>query len=200
MKRIVIIALAVFAFAFASCQKDPIGGTAVQDASGQWYATWYFVTTSGELVEPLEIPSYGLKFNNTNLFLTYNTADNEPDKLFLDDLNAAYQWKDPDYGTIIKMYMDFKVKANLDPATLKFSAAEAENLYEENTLTLEGGIIKNGAKSAQGKPLDSIWISYKINEEGLQEWIEDPEDGLGVDGFDHFLITGKTYTGFAEDE
>ena len=37
MKKILTIALALVSLAFISCQKDPIGGTATQEVSGQWY-------------------------------------------------------------------------------------------------------------------------------------------------------------------
>ena len=43
------------------------------------------------------------------------------------------------------MYLDFKVKAKVDLANLTFSADAAENFYEDNTVDIQGGIIKKEA-------------------------------------------------------
>ena len=202
MKRTIILALALIALVLTSCKKDPIGGTAVQAASGQWDVSRYFVTTDGSLEEPLWMTD-GVNiytFANRFMMLTYNNNTNDADKLYLDDLGYYYSWYIEDYDLTIPLHMEFKVLANLDLNALTFSVAEAEDEYEGIPITdLKGGIIKDGAKKASGLPRDSIWVSFKINDPDLDAYIADPEEGLGLDNFDHFLITGVRHTGFEKD-
>lgn len=200
MKRIFIITLALVALVFTSCKKDPIGGTAVQAASGQWDVSRYFVTTSGELVEPLWFPDEDgsiVSYPNKFMMLTYNNNKNEADKLYIDDLGYYKKWSDPDYGDIIALYMEFKAVLNLDANALTFSADEAENEYEPvPLLNVQGAIVKDAAKTAGGTSRDSIWVSFKIDDPDIAAIIK---EALEVENFDHFLITGVRHTGFEKD-
>jgi len=195
MKRILIIALAFVAFAFTSCQKEPIGGTAVQDASGQWYITRQVVYSDGT-VEDLFGPD-NLDWFGKHMMLTYNTSDNESDKLFVDDLG---EWYSPDDG----MYLDFKVKATVDLSSLTISGSALENYYEDNTVDIQGAILKDAAKSAGGMPVDSIWMTVKISDDDYAAIMTEMYQYYGYDvtfeQWDHFLISGIRYTGFTADE
>ena len=184
MKKLVTLAFAAIALLSISCQKDPIGGTAVQDASGQWYVKRYIVLQDGSIEDPFGYYGYQPK---PYLMLTYNTAANKADELFVDDLGEYYY---KSWG----MYLDFKVKTKVDLNTLKFSATAAENEYEDEAVTIEGQILKNAAKTAGGMQRDSIWM--KVTHEG-DTFIEDV---MEIPGFDYYLITGVRYTGFEADE
>lgn len=184
MKKIFIITLAIISSALISCQKESIGGTAVEDASGQWYVKRYLVFTDGSVVDGFGEFGYQLK---PYLLLTYNTSDNKADELFVDDLGEFYY---AGWG----MRLDFKVKTKVDLKTLKFSAIGAENLYEDALVNIEGQILKGVAKTAGGAPRDSIWM--KVTHEG-DTFVE---EGFELEGFDHYLITGVRYTGFEADE
>ena len=192
MKRILIVALAFFAFALASCEKAPIGGTAVQDASGQWYVKRVMQFADGS-TEDYFGPDW-LEMVDKVHMLTYNTSANDPDSLFLEDLGYFY-------AKSMNMYLDFKVKVKYDPATMTFSATEAPNYYEDNTVDIEGGIIKDGAKTAQGKPIDSIWMTVKISDDtDYAAWLNDYYGGEYFTQWDRYLITGVRYTGLEEDD
>ena len=191
MKKI-IIALAVVALALVSCQKAPVGGTATQDASGQWYVTRLCEFSDGT-TEDYFGPDW-LDYAGKHHMLTYNTASNAQDTIFIEDLGCFY------YKSL-KMYLDFKVKAKFDPATLTFSATDAENYYEDNTVTLTGGIIKDGARTAQNKPIDSIWVRIKISDDtDYAAWLNEYYGGEYFDQWDGYLITGVRYTGLEEDD
>ncbi len=192
MKRILTIALAFVALAFTSCQKDPIGGTAVEAASGEWYVKAYAVFEDGSMEDVYGDDWFGVldKFH----LLTYNTSDNTDDVLYVDDLAVLY---DTGYFSATE---DFKVRANVNLSDLTFSATGAVNEYGDNTVDIQGGILKDAAKNASGMPVDSIWMTVKVEgsnaaavmnyywgEEYLTQW-------------DHYLITGTRYTGFALDE
>ncbi len=192
MKRILTIALAFVALAFTSCQKDPIGGTAVEAASGEWYVKAYAVFEDGSMEDVYGDDWFDVldKFH----LLTYNTSDNTDDVLYVDDLAVLY---DTGYFSATE---DFKVRTNVNLSDLTFSATGAVNEYGDNTVDIQGGILKDAAKNASGMPVDSIWMTVKIEgsnaaavmnyywgEEYLTQW-------------DHYLITGTRYTGFALDE
>ena len=197
MKRLFIIALAIISFAIASCQKAPeVGGTAVQEASGDWFVNRYMVMDDGTIMDyfgPEWIDFFDGKTGKFHL-ITYNTSDNKADELFIDEQGEFYYRN-------MAMYLDFKVKAKVDLANLTFSADAAENFYEDNTVDIQGGIIKNGALSAGGKPIDSIWMTVKISDDtDYAATLNKLYGGEYFDQWDHYLITGVRYTGFEADE
>ena len=193
MKRIFIIALAIISFAIASCQKAPeAGGTAVEDASGDWYVKRVMVYSDGSTEDLFgdDWTGYTDKFH----LITYNTSANKSDELFIDEQGEFYY---EDWA----MYLDFKVKAKVDLANLTFSADAAENFYEDNTVDIQGGIIKDGAMSAGGKPIDSIWMTVKISDDewaGILDQLYGEDPGT-FEQWDHYLITGVRFTGFEAD-
>lgn len=192
MKKISII-VAFFALIFTSCQQLPeVGGTAVQDASGDWYVKRYMVYEDGSM-EDYFGPDW-MEYTDKFHLITYNTSDNKADELFIDEQGEFY-YKN------MAMYLDFKVKAKVDLANLTFSADAAENFYEDNTVDIQGGIIKNGALSAGGKPIDSIWMTVKLSDDdyaSIMDQLFEVDPG-SFPQWDHYLITGVRYTGFEAD-
>ena len=71
-----------------------------------------------------------------------------------------------------------------------------------NTISdIEGGIIKDGAKTAQGKPIDSIWMTVKISDDtDYAAWLHDYYGGEYFTQWDRYLITGVRYTVLEEDD
>lgn len=114
-----------------SCKKDPkVGGTAVQELSGEWW-----VTTTG---------SDGSKSGYYALS-TYNTAANRPDSMWINDFNNYY---------------GLKARINSDPNALTFSANAATELFYNVKVTItDGKVLKNAATAPGSKDkTDSIYF------------------------------------------
>ena len=71
--------MAVLCMAFASCEKDEVGGTATQALAGEWYVTVDAVDANGNTV--LEDP-FGM---GKVLMNTYNTAANTSTEMWVND-------------------------------------------------------------------------------------------------------------------
>lgn len=162
MKRIKLIAtlFTLTAFAF-SCDEggdlDP-GGTATQDFAGDWYITGYL--DDGTI-------AFG---GDYELFSTYNAASND-ENFWIDDHESFFEIKT-------------KVQANLSNLTFA-GLPNSPELYTDGTVTVSNGqIIKNGALSAAGHVVDSIYFEAEF------DW--DP----GV----VYVFGGHKRTGFLEDE
>lgn len=156
MKKIQFFAFAVVILFLTSCKKDFNPGTTnTAKASNGWWCTF---TQGGQDI-------YGIGY----FFLsTYNTASNT-DSIWIDDLENSWQ---------------FKCKAKIDPATLTFSATNAQNEYYDITVNITDGKILPGAgHSVSGNKTDSIYM--KIN------FSDDP---------DTYEIAGTARTGFIEDD
>lgn len=138
MKKLVTLAFAAIALLSISCQKDPIGGTAAQAVSGEWYVTVDALdAASGELLA--EDPYHMGRIH----ILTYNTAANESDKIIVDDLGN---------------FWEFKVKVACDQNAMTFgNTAAVDNLdYDCQVLLTNGKITKDGALTAGKTPVDTI--------------------------------------------
>ncbi|MBQ9451028.1 MAG: hypothetical protein IJU34_06920 [Bacteroidales bacterium] len=174
MKKILTIALALVSLAFISCQKDPIGGTATQEVSGQWYVQADGVDASGNLPADEYADVYGI---GNFLVLTYNTSANTENEIFVDDLGN---------------FWDFKLKVACNLAAKTFgNSGEVPNLnYDCNVWVRNGKIVPNGTKTPSGMPAD--YIEFEVG-------FDDDEDAAEL-GFDHYKIHGFRYTGFVADE
>jgi hypothetical protein len=74
MKKLVYAIVALATLTLASCEKDPIGGTATEKLAGQWYVQVDGYDTKGDSVVIAD-------FNDGRfILLTYNTAANEPNQ------------------------------------------------------------------------------------------------------------------------
>ena len=175
MKKIFTIALAVISLALMSCQKDPIGGTAAQAISGEWYVYGYVVDEAGTILdETFVTDAFGVGKIHV---VTYNTSANETNQIFISDLGN---------------FWDFTVKVACDLNALTFgNSAEADNYaYESKVMVKNGKITKDGAMSAGGKPIDAIEFEVGFD--------DDPYPAKY--GYDHYKFIGTRYTGFVADE
>lgn len=138
----VVVSTVLFA---SACQEEPEpGGTATQDAAGEWYVH-FAVETSPGVYEDI----FGLGYVK---ILTTNTASNTPDSIWVTDLGNTW---------------DFQVKAAYDKANKTFSATEANNIsYDDSQVTIENGQILLGqGTSTSGVKTDSIYFVASFNDD-----------------------------------
>lgn len=156
----------LIAFSFNACDeggepsREDIGGTNTKDFSGDWFIT--LTDTDGNtLVEHA-------------LHSTYNTAAND-NTMWIDDHENGYY---------------IKSKYVIDINSGIFSATDVPNINDggDNTSTVtitEGQIIKYGAVSKGGHPVDKIHFRVHYS--------------YDADGYD-IIYDGHKRTGFVEDE
>lgn len=185
MKKIFYI-LSVAALALlASCAKTPIGGTATQKLAGQWYIQVDIVDEKGEVVED------GEDFNGgRSVLLTYNTAENKDNVLYVDDLEHFWAFK-------------VQVPCNLETGT--FGAADDKKTFENEAydcgVTLWGGkIVPGGATTPSGAKADYIEFFVNFDDDDLKAYgfpgVSYPEFYGGYS----YKVSGWRYTGLANDD
>ena len=136
MKKVLYLATMLLCMAFTSCQKEEIGGTATESLAGEWYL---MASVDGS-------PIYG-PFH----LLTYNTASNNPNEIWIDDKGN---------------FWDFKVKGTGDINSLTFSAANAQNVSYDCTVNITNGkIIKNGGTQNNGSPADLLMMDVEFSDD-----------------------------------
>ena len=156
-------------FALTSCEKEEIGGTATESMAGDWYVTIGLTDGNGEVVPGAE----DLLGERVHL-LTYNTAANTSNQLYVDDLGEIWE---------------FKVKATSDINTQTFATngAVANEAYEDCDVTITGGkILPRAGRQSNGSPADSIvfYVSFS-----------DDDDPTTV-----YKISGIRYSGLEEND
>lgn len=160
MKKIIgITIIALVGFSSCSKKKD-IGGTAMENMANEW---WAELKLDGENV-------YGPGVFGK--IATYNTAANTSNEIWVDDVDALY---------------DFKVKATADPNALTFSATQAVSIidgYEIWVTITDGKILPGAGHSKTGNVTDSIYMKVEF------------EDDPGT----IYTIEGHARTRFAEDD
>lgn len=120
----------------SSCEKDEIGGTAVQDMCGEWYVMVDGVDADGNVT--YEDP-FGLGYFP---FYTYNTNANLPTEMYIDD--------DGKFWT-------FRVIVDVDYEARTFQAVGAEDDYYGISVdVVDGKVVKDGAISQYGYVADGI--------------------------------------------
>lgn len=158
---------------FQSCKKDDIGGTATENAAGEWYVTANAIKADGTLFEE---DLFGIGHFHFN---TYNLSSNSIDKMWVDD-NGNF-W-------------DFKGVVNLDINALKFSGDNIKNASatgDDITFTITNAqILKGAAKTPSGMPADSIVLDIKFSDDTYPAQY----------GYDRYRVEGYRYTGFVNDE
>lgn len=180
MKKVTII-LALLALAVFSCQKDPIGKTATVDLAGQWYLIYNCVDANGDIIPGFEDFNGGY-----SLGLTFNTAANDKDSIWVSDLTNL---------------LGFQVKVPCDLAKLTFGSedsfpnidmggAQGDGDIGATAIIKNGKILKGAATTPSGMPADSIFF----------EVILDSDAYAAAYGYDHYQAVGYRYTGFAADE
>lgn len=180
MKKLVYFAALALVIAGTSCEKNDIGGTATEAMAGQWYVTVDGVDENGNL--PAD--DYADFFGDGQFIVnTYNTAANDPTKMFISDLG------DPSIG--------FTARINSDQNALTFATAgDVENASGNanaryKTVNITGGkILLGAAHQKNGSVCDSIvfYVSY-------------PDDPFpATNGFAKYRIRGIRYSGLAEND
>lgn len=143
---------------FAGCEKDEdIGGTPVERLAGEW---WVQLSVDDALIS-----------QNFFSIMTYNTADNANNKMWLDDHENIWP---------------FKFKCDVNVANQTFSATAAESLYSNITITVQNGKVLTGVSKGPVSQAvtDSIYFEA--------EFSDDP----GV----VYQLHGYRRTRFAEDD
>lgn len=181
MKKVYFAILALATLTFASCEKDPAGGTAVEKLSGQWYVNVQGIDEKGEvLYEDADLYEAG-----NFLILTHNTEDNDPTKLFVNDLGN---------------FWDFAVVTKCDLGANSFKVTEGEDIVNGALVTITNGKILFGAATTpSGAKADSIVFDVLFSDDVYAA----PNEGMPGFEFplyDRLRMTGYRYTGFVADE
>ena len=194
MKKIYFAILALAALTLASCEKEPIGGTAVEAMSGQWHVQVDGYDLEGDSVV---IPDFNFEAGYTEnphfVIITYNNAANDPNKLYISDRGE---------------FWEFTVLADCDLNTLTFGSKDSlqNEAYDCKVKLTNGKIVKNGTKTPSGAVADYIQFDITFSDDDLYEILgEGYEDYAGygwgdVYGFNTYRISGWRYTGLAADE
>lgn len=168
MKKILnTLLIACTLIGFASCSKEPIGGTEVQDMCGEWIVMVDAVDANGNVVyeDPYGVGMFPL--------YTYNTNANLPTEMYVDD--DGYFW-------------DFRVIVDVNYAAKTFQVFEAEDDYNGISVDIvDGKVVKDGTLSPAGYVADAISFLVAFEDD------EDLADGY----WDYLWIHGYRRTGLA---
>lgn len=142
----------------AGCEKDEdIGGTAVEKLAGEW---WVQISVEDDLIADAYFP-----------VMTYNTADNMNNAMWIDDHEEIWP---------------FKFKCDVNTAAQTFSATNATSLYTPITTNLKNGKVLTGVSKGPVSQAVTDSIYFEI------EFSDDP----GVT----YQFHGYRRTRFAEDD
>lgn len=183
MKKAIFLMMICAGFALTSCEKEEIGGTATESMAGDWYVTCDAADEDGNVVPGFEdLFEFG-RFH----ILTYNTAANTSDQLYVDDLGTLY---DDEYYDID---FTFKVKttSNISAMTFATNGTIANEVNEDHDVTITGGkILPNAGRQNNGSPADSIvfYVSFS-NDEYAEHY-----------GYAKYKISGIRYSGLEEND
>lgn len=164
----IFVTALVLSLGFASCSvetDEPAGGTAVEKMAGHWIVNTDLIM-DGDTI-PQVYADYGIVDWDMH---TYNTANNDPDTIWLTDNNKFWGYT-------------IKVPVNYDNLTFECGPTYiyTDNSGEDVFCTItEGKVIENGGLNVNGKPTD--FIKYNI------EFTDDPGS--------IYYIYGVRYAGF----
>lgn len=200
MKKVIYFAALLLGLTVTSCEKEEMGGTAMESMAGQWYCTVDAVDESGN---PIEGGEDYWEVGKT-IILTYNVAANNSTQMWVNNLgigNFAADYDTPRYPDY-----DMCTIVNCDQNALTFSSTESANIAEPVIWTddddnivaqvdpmpvsIEGKILKNAAHQNNGTVCDSIimYVVYKND-----PWFPD-------DGYAKYRISGIRYSGLVEND
>ncbi len=173
MKNIKLyISLLIFSLSFISCEKEEIGGTAMEKMAGEWYVTAVAIDENGDVVYEDE-DLFGIGHFHLD---TYNAASNTTTELWVDD-----------HGN----FWDFKVKADADLSSKTYSVTDGQNVSYDSKVTISNGMILNGAATTpSGAVADSIVFTVSFD--------DDPYPAAY--GYSAYRIAGFRYTGLTADD
>lgn len=181
MKKVKYLFLMLACTLLASCEKDEIGGTSTEALAGEWYVTVDAVDEAGSTV--LEDP-FGLSHVK---MLTYNTADNVANQLWVNDLSNFW-------GFCVK------AEANVEARTFTTNGAVTNTILTEPedgsdsyycTVNIESGkVLEKAATTPSGAAADSIVFYVSFNDDAYPE----------AYGYAKYKVSGYRYTGLAADD
>ena len=152
-----VAALVLFA---ASCEKEEIGGTAVEALSGEWVVYIDGVDASGNVTE--EDP-FGV---GASMVWTYNTSENKDNEMFVDD--QGWFW-------------EYQVKVNCDINAMTFSVSGAEDYYNGISIDItDGKVVEKGTVTPSGTPADAIEFCIVFSDD---DYVGEYWDKLWVHGY-----------------
>ena len=180
MKKILYILAIAATTLLASCQKTPVGGTKVQEMSGQWYVQVDIVDASGNVV--LEDFNEG-----RSMVLTYNTASDADNVLYVDDLRNFWKYK-------------VQVPCVIASKSFGSDSPVANEIYDCNVTLSNGKIVDGGATTPSGQKADYIEFLINFDDDDLADQgfpgVSYPQAYGGV----AYKVHGWRYTGFAGDD
>lgn len=136
MKKHIYI-FALFLLTISACKKDEvIGGTAVQDVSGEWWLQVQVVGPDGEIIDDYNDEAY-------SSLSTYNTADNSSTQMWFED-----------------GYWSVKAKVNINLGNKTFSGDNVQNVSYDSKFTITNGKILVGAAIGPVSKAVTDSISY----------------------------------------
>ena len=182
MKKLLYLCVAVLSLAFASCEKDEVGGTATQALAGEWYVTVDAVDANGNTIEG------GKDFFGLGKFLlnTYNTAANESDKMWIDDNNNFWGYK-------VRMASDINNLTFTTGGEVTNAIASKKNdgtIYYCNVNVENGKVLPGAGLTPHGTAADSIVFYVSFD--------DDPYPARY--GYSKYKVSGIRYTGLTLDD
>lgn len=163
MKKYLLLMAAALVMGFTSCDSDPsdsstnAGGTKVEKLAGAWVVSVFTCDTQGDVAN---IDSW--KWEEAGAFgsdlMTYNTAANKGDVMWVDDQGECNFGGDNNYS--------HKVKVNVKGMT--FSVENGENQYGKPATIIGGKVLKDAAtvEKDRGQSIKADSIVYYVKVEG----------------------------------
>ena len=195
MKKVLFFAATLLlGFTITSCEKEEIGGTAVESMAGQWYVDIDAVNDDGT---PIKGGAHYFGYDEERItLLTYNNASNSSTQMWIDDLGAFDLASYYGYGAYPSYA--FKCLVDINQSTLTFSSNNVTNFAAVNSykstlynITIEDGkILKGAGKQKNGSPADSIVFYVKYTND---PWYPD-------DGYAKYKVSGIRYSGLEEND
>lgn len=191
-KYISMMAMALMlCMSFTACDvetDEKPGGTNIQDMCGNWDVAWYAVDASGNILD--EEP-----WTEGTIF-TFNKADNGTTQMWISDQDT---------------YWAFQFLVNIDYAAKTFSApatyygpdmeeiaaliasgvttdSKGNPLVAGQATVTNGKIMLGAGKNIHGVACDSISFEISFTDDNYP----------AKNGFDHYRVEGKKYSGFTE--
>ncbi len=174
MKKLAILTIILSALVITSCEKDPIGMTATVNLAGEWYVNVDCVDDNGDLVYSGE-DFYGI---GKTILLTYNTAENVDNKMYVSDLGNFWEYT-------------VQVDCDVNAYTFSTNGAVENEAYEDCEVTIESGkILLGAATNPHGTAADSIVFYVSFSDDPYPAYY----------GFAKYKISGYRYTGLVSDD
>jgi len=199
MKKMITLLSISAALLLNSCTKEPIGGTNVQNVSGEWFVTALLVDANGG-----EIDTF---IDHHIHALTFNTNANDTDSLMLQvqDNDAEI-----DFGFGQGFTLDEDFVLHVDQSSKTFSIKNAYYYDYDNETTVyadvTGSIVERGIKTKSGATADKIEFTIVLKDQDGANILEFYWNKYGYPSFYEGAVAtgikfiGWRYTGLTADE